>query len=207
MQSQDLPFHFSPFPFPRTLFFSHVFSLLPKTPTVLLFGVKCGNKSLCCAIPGMLGNTLEASLVSWDLHWSAASQKDCLKVVMATQKTAVPQPSMAGIRPLLHPFSHQPPEPPQTLRLSFSWKVLFVFWSNQTLFLRLWVLIKILRRVLAETKETAWRMALESPSVTYMLYFGALSQHLALLLCFSQPNEESGRTGVPEDLVTNVTKE
>lgn len=50
-------------------------------------------------------------------------------------------------------------------------------------------------------------MALESPSVTYMLYFGALSQHLALLLCFSQPNEESGRTGVPEDLVTNVTKE
>lgn len=87
------------------------------------------------------------------------------------------------------PASRTTPET-LTLRLSFIWKASFLFSSNQTSFLKLWVLNKSLRRTLAGTKQTAWRMALESPSVTYMLYFATLSQHLALYLCFSQPNQE-----------------
>lgn len=119
MQSQDLPFHFCPFPFPRIPFF-HAFSLLPKTPTVLLYGAKCGNKSLCrgChswhggrssrSLPGELGPALI----------SCSQPKGLSKAVMATQRSAVPQPSMAGIRPLQHPLPHQPAKPPQNQKLS-----------------------------------------------------------------------------------------
>lgn len=65
MQSKHLPFNFFPFPFPRTRFFFHVSSLFPKTPTGLNVGIK---SCVVAAIPGVLGDAPEASLVSWDLH-------------------------------------------------------------------------------------------------------------------------------------------
>lgn len=66
MQSQDLPFYFSQFPFPRTLFLSCVFIVAKNTSSASL---NVGTKTCAVvAIPGMLGDAPEASPVSWDLH-------------------------------------------------------------------------------------------------------------------------------------------
>lgn len=66
MQSQDLPFHFSYFLSQDPFFLSCVFIVAKNTNSASLnVGIKA---CAVVAIPGMLGDAPEASLVSWDLH-------------------------------------------------------------------------------------------------------------------------------------------